>query len=222
MLVFLVEDVGVRPVRCAEFFVVVVHLLRTVGVRGEGRGRVADVHDGTEVLRVGELVPVNGARVPEDEVAGFGTHFDELAAAVFEPSDLVLFEPEPVDGSPGAAADLFGEGLEELLVQGVGALHHEETAVVRAVGCEVEDALDALHSFADGVLVDVGPGLAGWDTCSTRREREVQPVKGNEELFGTPYFGEGVDETGFGACIPQHLLVLAVVAVVHSALDVVG
>lgn len=79
--------------------------------------------------------------------------------------------------------------LEEGLVEQARATQHDEAAVPRSVGSEVQQALHALEALALGGLVDVRPGGVG--LAVRVREGEVGAVEGHEELWSVPYLGEG-------------------------------
>lgn len=85
--------------------------------------------------------------------------------------------------------------LEEGLVAQARALEHDEPAILRPVGREVQQALDALQALALGRLVDVRPGGVG--LSFGMRQRHVRAVKGHQEFWGVPELGEGVDDGWF-------------------------
>jgi hypothetical protein len=99
---------------------------------------------------------VGSPRIPEQEVARLGAELLPLEALILEPLHAVLGEAEPFVG-PGRDLRLVLHGLVELRGQSVSALANDETTVLRSVGKEVHQALQAAETRLEGILVLVRP-----------------------------------------------------------------
>lgn len=175
---------------------------------------------------------MNLAGVPEYQITGLCTDFDSLAAFALEPLDIFFGEPEPVCRAPRLLAILVRG--EILFTERARTLHHNQSAVVRAIGGEVEQPLDALEALAQRALVDVRPGAYG--RSIRRRQCQIHAIKRDEQLVCSPDLGECVDDGWFSfvrhvSCcplpcdgceqnlqsrIPKKLFVRDRIAVVHA------
>lgn len=90
--------------------------------------------------------------------------------------------------------------LEVRFIEILAPGKHDETSILRAVGREVQDSLDALQPEEVGGLVDVRPWGGGFEAFAFReREGVVDSVEGGEELVGVPDFFEGGEDAWFTA-----------------------
>lgn len=153
------KDVAVRPVRGALETVKEFGLELEIRLGGQRPGRVAGVNDGADRgVLFGEPDVVQGARVPDDQVAGVDANLLEVAAPGLEPLDVLLLEAEKVvlTGLVDVALG-WREGLEELLKQHAGPFHEQETTVLWAGAPEVQQTLRAGEALALVRLVHMRP-----------------------------------------------------------------
>lgn len=127
-------------------------LLSLEGVRlGKLARRHADVLHVADLLALGELGVVHGARVPEHKVSRLHVDLDELAAALLEPLHVLLAKEEEVHELElrrrgVLVVEAFALLREELVKELGGALHQHQAAILGAVGCVVKETLHGLHS----------------------------------------------------------------------------
>lgn len=146
--------------------------------------------------------------------------------------------------SPPGRILLLAMRLEVCFVEILAPGKHHEPSILRAVGREVQDSLDALQAEKVGRLVDVRPWGGRFEAFAFgEREGVVDPVEGGEELVGVPDFLEGGEHAGLTAkkkkcqqtldlrlncghflqtTLPDKLLVSNRIAVIHAALHVRG
>jgi hypothetical protein len=87
----------------------------------------------------------------------------------------------------------------------VATLENHEAAVVVTARVQIDKALDAAEAGAERVLVLVRPRLDGREVAAVR-ERDVDSVKGNEEVLGAKELFEDLDDTGLRAHSPREAL----------------
>lgn len=102
---------------------------------------------------------MNSPGIPQDEITRFSADLDRVATSLLEPFGFLWGESKPVSWAPSLPLRVMG--LEEDLVERTRSLHDDETSVLGAVRCKIEDPLDTLQSFAERTLIDVRPCTDG-------------------------------------------------------------
>lgn len=157
-----------------------------------------------------------GPKLTNQQVARLGAGLDPFAAVVGEPLHAVLGEAVPLLG-PGGDALLVLHVAVEVLTQAVGALAHDEAAVLGAVGPEVDEPLQAAEAGLLGVLVLVRPRLVGRQMGPVR-EAVVDGVERHQQVLGPVRLLERRDHAGLRPHCPHEVLVRCRVVQEHALL----
>lgn len=180
----------VRPVS-GEVYILEGFLLRLqLFLRQLAHWHVAGVYSETRlrgILRRIDVV-VRGTAIPDDEIAWLHTHFLPFAAFVRKPLEPCFRKAVPLL-SPGPDLRLVDELLMELLGKQMSTLTNDQTAVVRPVRKEINQALEAAEPWLRGVLILVWPWLVRFELLAVGKG-EVDCVETDDQILGGVYFLE--------------------------------
>jgi hypothetical protein len=143
---------GVRPVSGTHPALQGVLLTEKILLRRIRNGHVTCVDAEAGLARLGAEVVVRSPRVPQEEVTGLGAQLLPSAPAVGEPLHAGLGVAVPLVG-PGWDLLLVLHRFVEFLGELGAAFAHDETTVLRAVGQEIDKALETAEAGLERILV---------------------------------------------------------------------
>lgn len=114
----------------------------------------------------GWQVVVRSSGIPYEQIARFGAKLLPFIAICFQPLHSVLSEAVPL-WRPSWDSFFIGEFLVKLLRNEMAALADNQTAIVRAVGQQVDETLETSESWLSRVLILMGPWLILGDVLAT-------------------------------------------------------
>mmetsp|Transcript_65977 Transcript_65977/g.141192 ORF Transcript_65977/g.141192 Transcript_65977/m.141192 type:complete len:357 (-) Transcript_65977:355-1425(-) len=153
------------------------------------------------VLFQGQGVAMDGATVPEQQVAGLGAYHHRLGRALREHHVVGIDAKEVPTIRP------FPVIPEDVAMEAVRAGHHYETASASGCVLEGEEPLNAMEPTLPVSLVDVVPIHLGRSPGSVVPVGPEDPrsVEGCHQVLGAPDVGEGLLQGRQPAQVPECL-----------------
>lgn len=206
----------VGPVGCAHPSLICVLLAEKVSLACICDRHVACVGSEARLMGLRAEVVVGCAAIPNQQVSWLCRHLNPLEALLFQPLHTIFGVSEPL-WCPGRNAGLVFHGGMELIGEEVTTGANDQTAIVRAIGEQVDEALEAAEARLIRVLILVGPRLVG-GKIGAAGEGEVESIKGDNEILSAVDLLKGTNHTWLASDAPDKVLVCHTIVHAHSLL----
>lgn len=160
----------------------------------------ADVDNKSVSVLLGRSVVVRSARIPQNDITRLGIDLDPFVTSVSQPLETSLLEQVDLV-CPSEATFLVSENVVVLLADLVATLQDEETTILRTVGQEVDETLNATQTSTLRILILVRPGTVGGKILTVGK-RYVDGIERADQILSVIEFFENINDSWFRADAP--------------------